>query len=399
MASLEARAETIKLARLLGQPPANFGYLQNQPAELTRNFREALSDALFDQHRQGFERLAKLSGLLPIAITAKLASTLLGATMSGRVAGELPPERAVKLAQKLPAEFLTRVCVELDPRRAEPLIQKMPADIVISVAHGLIAGEDYITMARFVGALPQAVLEQTIAAIESDEVLLRVGFFVENKAQLDAVIRLLDDARLHGAIQAATDHDLWPEALSLVAHIGDDLKGKLGNVVAGQDEAVLDGLADVAQQQQLWSAVLVAITSMTPDNQRKVVNLPSVTRREVLEAIIATAHEQAMWRQLVPLIGLMNDKHQHTVAEIALEQEPAMLDGLLTVVRDDDALQANLLNAFTSLPQDTQTRLGEKAGKHLPMETYDVLWAIAVAANRAAELTALNSAYRQHTGP
>lgn len=399
MANLEARAETIKLARLLGQPPENFGYLHSQPAELTRKFREALSDALFDQHRHGFERLAKLSGLLPTALTAKLASTLLGATLSGRVAGELAPEHAVKLAQKLPAEFLTRVCVELDPRRAEPLIQKMPVDIVISVAHGLIARADYITMARFVGALPQAALEQTIAAIESDEVLLRVGFFVENKAQLDAVIRLLDDTRLHGAIQAATDFDLWPQALSLVGHIQDDLKGKLGDIVAGQDNAVLDDLANVAQQQQLWSAVLIAITSMNAANQRKIVNLPAVTRRAVLEAIIATAHTQNMWPQLLPLIGLMNGKHQQTVAAIALEQEPAMLDGLFDAVHGDAGLQATLLDVFAGLPRHIQTRLGEKAGKYLPAEAYDKLWAIAVAAGRADDLTALNNAYHQHTGP
>ncbi len=381
MASLEARAETIKLARLLGQPQENFDYLLEQPAELTRAFREGLSDALFDQHRQGFERLAKLSGLLPTGITATLASTLLGATMSGRVAGELPPERAVKLAKKLDVTFLTRVCVELDPRRAEPLIKQMPADIVINVGHGLVEREDYITMARFVGALPQDVLEKTINAIESDEVLLRVGFFVENKSQLDAVIRILDESRLRGVIQAATDHDLWPEALSLVTEIDDDLKGQLGDIVAGQDEAVLDGLADVAQEQQLWAAVLIAVASMNAENQRKVVNLPSVTRREVLESVIATAHSQQMWPQLLPLIGLMGNKHQQTVAEIALEQDPAMLD--------------SLLDAFTGMPEKTQTRLGKKAAEHIPQKTYEQLWGIAVAAGRQAQLKALDDAYGQ----
>lgn len=399
MANLEARAEIIKLARLLSQPPENFGYLQDQPAELTRRFREALSDALFDQHRHGFERLAKLSGLLPIAITAKLASTLLGATLSGRVAGELPPERAVKLAQKLPSEFLTRVCVELDPRRAGPLIQKMPAGIVISVAHGLIERKDYITMARFVGALPPDVLEQTINAINSDEVLLRVGFFVENKAQLDAVIRLLDETRLRGAIQAATDHDLWPEALSLVTQIGDDQKGQLGDIVAGQDEAVLDGLADVAQAQNLWAPVLIAVTSMNTENQRKVVNLPAVTRRTVLESIIVTAHAQTMWPQLLPLIDLMEKSHQQTVAEIALEQDPAMLDALLNVVHNDSALQLVLLNAFASLTDKFQTRLGKKAAEHIPAKTYNKLWAIAEAAGREQALQALNNAYRQYGQP
>ena len=398
MASLEARAETIKLARLLGQPPENFDYLLEQPAELTRRFREGLSDALFDQHRQGFERLAKLSGLLPTAITATLASTLLGATMSGRVAGELPPERAVKLAKKLPTEFLVRVCVELDPRRAEPLIKQMPADIVIKVANGLIDREDYITMARFVGALPQDVLEQTINAIKSDEVLLRVGFFVENKSQLDEVIRILDEDRLRGAIQAATDHDLWPEALSLVTQITDDLKGQLGDIVADQDESVLDGLADTAQQQQLWSAVLTAVTSMNEDNQRKVVNLPAVTRREVLESIIATAHQQSMWPHLLPLIGLMGAAHQHTVAELALEQDPAMLDSLLDVVRGNESLQAIFLDAFTGLPDKTQTRLGKKAAEHLPKSTYTQLWEIALTAGREQELAALDAAYRASAG-
>lgn len=397
MANLEARAETIKLARLLGQPPEDFDYLLKQPAALIRSFREGLSDALFDQHRQGFERLAKLSGLLPISVTASLASNLLGATMSGRVAGELPPERAVKLAQKLPTEFLTRVCVELDPRRAEPLIKKMPADIVISVAKGLIEREDYITMARFVGALPQDVLKQTINAIESDEVLLRTGFFVENKSQLDALIRILDESRLRGAIQAATDHDLWPEALSLVTQIGDDLKGKLGDIVADQGEAVLDNLADVAQTQGLWSAVLIAVTSMQEGNQRKVANLPAVTRREVLESIIATAHEQNMWPQLLPLISLMEESHQRSIAEIALEQDVAMLDNLLAVIQKDTSLQTTLLDALVTLNKNTQTRLGKKAASHIAPKTYKQLWDIAEKADREEQLQALDDAYRKNS--
>ena len=395
MASLEARAETIKLARLLGQPAENFDYLLDQPAASIRRFREALSDALFDQHRQGFERLAKLSSLLPTGITATLASTLLGATMSGRVAGELPPERAVKLAQKLPTEFLTRVCVELDPRRAEPLIKQMPASIVIDVAKGLIEREDYITMARFVGALPQDVLEQTINAIDSDEVLLRVAFFVENKSQLDAVIRILDETRLHGAIQAATDHDLWPQALSLVTQIGDDLKGQLGDIVAGQDETVLDGLAHVAQAQQLWRPVLTAVASMHENNQRKVVNLPAVTRREVLEAIIDTAHQQNLWPTLLPLVALMNTKHQQSVAKIALQQDPALLEGILAAVHDQPDLQTTLLDAIASLPAKTQTQLGETAAKKHPLDSYDKLWSIATNMGRQAELATLDEAYRK----
>src|SRR5205807_1863430 len=103
---------------------------------------------------------------------------------------------------------------------------------------------------------------------KSDEVLLRTGFFVENKSRLDAVMRLLPDARLRGAILAAKEHALWPEALSLIVHLTADFKGRLGNLVAEQSDDVLEDLAAAAQR-DLWPTAIGLLTELPEKIQQQ----------------------------------------------------------------------------------------------------------------------------------
>ena len=396
MSDLDARAEAEKFARVLGVSADVLRFLENVPADATRRFRESVSDALYNRNRHSFERLARLSRVLPAGPTAKLTEDVLGATLAGRVAGELSPDAAVKLAERLSSKFLADVCLELDPRRAGPIIRRMPASVVVPVALLLAARKDFITMGRFVDALAENVLGAVIAAIKSDEVLLRTGFFVENKSRLDAVMRLLPEARLRGAILAAKEHSLWPEALSLILHLNADLRGRLGNLVAEQSEDVLEDLAAAAQRQGLWPAMLDAVAAMTTKNQRRMVNTPALQSPEILTGIIVAANDSKMWSTLLPLAPLMAPGQREQLVRIALEQPSALIRDLFAATAQHD-LWPTALGLLSELPEKTQQQLGRRAADGL-RDVYAEIRRAAESLGLLASLSAVDVGYRDAAG-
>ena len=119
---LQAHAEVMKLARLLGREPDELAYLERlAPADL-RALRDGVTETLYDAHGSSLARLAAASRLLPSGLIATIGQHAFGPLLSARLAGLLETDKAVDVATKLPPPFLADVAVELDPRRASDLI-------------------------------------------------------------------------------------------------------------------------------------------------------------------------------------------------------------------------------------------------------------------------------------
>lgn len=349
MPRLAVRAELQKLARLLDTEAEALEFLAEKPAAELRELREGVAEAMFKRHNSSFRLLANLSGLLPAAITARIAHLALGAFLAGRVTGEMTPKRAVAIARKLPTDFLAETSLYIEPSRARPVLAAMPADMIEKVAVILVGQREFITMGRFVGAVSEAALFRVIDRLD-DEALLHIGFYVEDAGRLDRILEYLDDDRLRGVIETATRQSLWPEALSLVQLVGDAQKGRLGDLVAREDEAVLDSLIHVAQEQSLWPEVLVAVGSMQQDNRQRVVNLPSVTDPAVLNALIDAAYRQSLWQVVVPLLAMMDDHARAAAVEAGLAQTPAVWRTWLDAAAEPDLLP-DAVSVFSRLPE------------------------------------------------
>ena len=125
--ALEARAEILKLARVLGREAGDLDYLEQIPSADIRALREQVTDVLFRAHGQALSRLAAASKLLPVGLVATIGERAFGPVLSARMTGMLEPARAVEMAAKLPVTFLADVAVNLDPRRASEVIAKIPA--------------------------------------------------------------------------------------------------------------------------------------------------------------------------------------------------------------------------------------------------------------------------------
>ncbi len=113
--ALAARAELLKLARLLNRDPDQLSYLEVVAADDLKAFREQLTEVLFASSSKTLIRLAVASKLLPTGVVATIAQRAFGPLLAARVAGLLDPGRAVDVAAKLPPDFLADVAIELDP--------------------------------------------------------------------------------------------------------------------------------------------------------------------------------------------------------------------------------------------------------------------------------------------
>ena len=161
-----ARAELEKLARILDTDTASLAFIDYLEAGQLRTLREGITDALFEKFRASFSGFARLSSLLPLRISAKISERVLGPMLSGRIAGEMPPDRAIELSSRLSDTFLADTCLELDPERAKPIIAGFPVARSVAITRLLLARGEYITMGRFV---ERAAAVDAVSSAESSE--------------------------------------------------------------------------------------------------------------------------------------------------------------------------------------------------------------------------------------
>lgn len=329
MSRLAARAEVHKLGRTLGADAAQLAFLETLPPETLRELRLSVYETLFTLDQRLIQRVTRLLRYLPVWLMAWIAR-LAGPLLAARVAGEMPAQRAARMAQRLPPNFVADVCLHLDPRRAHDLIHALPTPTILAFARELLRRKDWITTGRFVDFLSDDAIRAVLEHIEDDESLLRIAFFVESRNRLDHVVHLLPPERLKRAVLLAVDpaREVLTEVISLIVHVSYALKRELGDLAAAQDQAVLDRVVQAAQEQGLWADLLPAISVLSIEAQRKLVNLP-VLRRDpaVLEGILACAHAEQLWCDVLPLVPYMEPDMRDAVARIAATLPPGAMAG------------------------------------------------------------------------
>ena len=81
MKHLGVRVELAKLAHELSVDPDALAFLADVPAASVRALRADVSRALFHRHEARFRRLARLSHLAPVPITAATSTVLITACL------------------------------------------------------------------------------------------------------------------------------------------------------------------------------------------------------------------------------------------------------------------------------------------------------------------------------
>ena len=299
---LDARAEVLKLARLLDLKADELSYLSGLPSAEVRELRERATDRLFTS-APGLARAAAAAKLIPSGLVATIAQRAFGPMLCARAAGGADTAKAIDVAKRLPAEFLADVAVHLDPRRTAEIIAEVPAEIVVPVAEELGARREHVTMGRFLAFVPDHGVAAAIGALD-DETMLRTAFVLEHKERLDHAIGLLPPERLPGIIDTAARLDLWSEAFDLLAHVSDEHLGPIAEVVADLPEETVAALVAAVSADGLWETLLPVVRLMADDARVRIAAMSPFHEAEALrEILLAATSEEAdgLWVDLVPL--------------------------------------------------------------------------------------------------
>lgn len=360
MHDFDIDAERIKLERLLGVDEDSLAFLNTTHSSVVRAFREDFSDALYRRHQDNYARLAKLSRVLPVGVSAKLAETVLGAVLGSGVAGEMDPDRAGKLAGKLSVTFLAKLSVHLEPHRARKIIGKIPEAVIVAVAQELVRKEEYITLARFVTAVDSQMLRAVMDAISSADALLRVGIFVEQRDRLNDLLESLSDQRRRDVLAAATTANLWPQMLVLMTHLSDKMKGIMGDAAASLGDDLMALILETCRAQKLWEPLILTVANMSTENRRLVLALPLLHDMEILTSLLDDIHGENLW----PLFAhLWTDASEQTLicSFEVLAENGEWLAGLVRAAMEAD-LQGDIKKELQRLPVPLIERL-EAAAK------------------------------------
>jgi hypothetical protein len=257
VSDLLKRAELIKLARVLGATEEAVSFLRPLPVDELRRLEDRVSLTLFNDHRPALQKLADASRLLPASLVAKMSELVFGPMLSARVAGLMPPDRAVDVAAKLRTTFLADVCVQLDPRSAAELLALIPTKIIVDVAALLLQRREYVTMGRFVDDLPDDAIRAVTDSIDDDAALVRIASFVERRERLNELIELLGPERLQrlvGAV-AAGPPEVQAAGLAMMSQFTRLQQGRFGEAAIALGPKALNALTEAAQREDALDVI------------------------------------------------------------------------------------------------------------------------------------------------
>jgi hypothetical protein len=215
----ESRAETVKLARVLGvEELQELAFLLRVPAPELRDYREAVTDLLYDRDRELLQRTADAARLLPARTAASIAERALGPLVCARLTGLLDPRRAAEISDHFTVDFMARLAAELDPRRAAEVVSRIATDTVVAVSTVMAANGEHVAMGRFVAYLDESALGGCVEVL-GDEDLLRVAFVMEGEERLAPVFQIIGGERTARMLASAQTSGLVEEAEHLVERL------------------------------------------------------------------------------------------------------------------------------------------------------------------------------------
>lgn len=298
----------VKLARALGATADEVAFAANLPPATIRRVRERVVATLYDEHKASFKRVAAITRLLPTALNVRITLRAFPPLLAARVAGEMVPDRAAELANRMPVEYLAEACVHLDPRRAAPLVHRIRSDRVLAVVMELVAREEFITLGRLLDTATEPLIHDVAASVPT-EALLRIGIYAESDAQLTRAVVLLPEGRLRAVVHDALTGppELRSAGLSLVGRLtDDDLRRRLAEYAVESDDETLTALLHTAIDDDTMADLLIAVSTMGEPAQRRVLTLPALTEPHMVGHLVRAVEKHNLWERLAPLLSLMD---------------------------------------------------------------------------------------------
>lgn len=321
MGDLASRIEVTKLATELRAEESDLLFLVSRTPEELRRLRGHVAEALFTRHEDRVLRLASLSKMLPVPLTAKIAELAMGPMLSARVAGVLDGRDAAKLASHLDPKFLTEVAVSLDPKRVAPIVTALPDDLVVDVGRRLLAKNEHLVLARFVSVV-DVRLALTVVESGTAEDLLKVALYTDDTGALDGIVQHLPDAMLAEILRAADTTNSWDAAVNLVTSLSRESLARIVNQIGVVEPDSRNNLVTAVDENDVWEHVLPALIELDAPTAAALVNVPRTLDVAVIDRVLRLSRELDLASVLVHLVLGMDDAHLDVVRQSELVQDP-----------------------------------------------------------------------------
>ncbi|MDO9408046.1 hypothetical protein [Patulibacter sp.] len=315
--ALERRGELQRLARVLDVQPDELGALDGADVATLRQLRHAVADRLLEQSREQFSRAVALGDALPASVAAKLAQHVMGPVLGGRAAALLSPRKAGDLARRLPADFLADVACHVDVRKVGPLLEDIDRGTMAEAGEHLRRRGEWVVLGAFVGHVRDDVVADLLDGFDG-EALLRSGAVIEDPSRIDAVVAMLTDSRLDGLLDAADEHALWTDVVSLNVHLCDAQLQRIASAVERLSGPRIEALAAL----------------LAGDDELRAAALP-ITERLSPAFLADVAAEVDLGRVGGILEGIPTATLAEAAAELGRREAWPLLGRLMTVLPDD----------------------------------------------------------------
>lgn len=166
-----------------------------------------------------WKRLTGVSRFMPNFMNAKVAETVLGPLIAANMSYHMPERDAIAIMRHMSISFLATVSDFMTPENARNLINQIPMDILKKVTAELVRTKKFVTAAGFVDVSDVSRLVELSKIISSEEDLIRISSFVENKSYIAKIVEGFDDTRLKRIINVAYQFDMQEEVLTVFAHL------------------------------------------------------------------------------------------------------------------------------------------------------------------------------------
>ncbi|GAB4586004.1 hypothetical protein [Nocardia sp. IFM 10818] len=293
MTNLAARAEVIKLARELHTAPEDLAFLLDSDPAAIRRVRQGMHHSLDARYRPMFQRVARVSALVPDRLSITIAIRFFGPMLCGMIASSLSPARATALIGHIPRDFLADVAAYVDPEAATPIVRAFDTDILVPVMQDLLRRKDFVTLARFLVAATDEQLLGVLPHIESGEDLLMVGFNAELDAvsdRFELVLGAMPEHRVRDLLQSAHDLDRFAEALTFLQFLTPETLGRVADIAAEMGPELLTHMVDATRREVSWAELIPVAATMSPDNRQRFLDL------EIWDAAALTAMAEEIER-------------------------------------------------------------------------------------------------------
>ena len=210
--------EVARTARLMRVETGELAYLLRFDASEIRSLRLAVHARIRADNAHRFQRLAKLSGLLPRKVVASLAQRSMSPRLAAGIVEALPPEHAADVAGYMEPAYLAKTCEFLPADVATPIVAHLSDGQLLAVCDVLLEREARSAMAEMVETLSNEQLVMFMERIDAPSTLLDISAVVTADGQLERVATLVPDDLLSRIVRHAVDSPLhWDLALGLLA--------------------------------------------------------------------------------------------------------------------------------------------------------------------------------------